>query len=109
MEGFKLCFSLNAIVEDTMVDQDHFGIVPARSNGNCVRLPRVTQPKLIGVTQPRLTGVTQLNVSRDEIALAYSARAYHRKAHKPRPAQSEDGKERGDGCPESQDEQFIKT
>ena len=89
------------IVEDTMVDQDHFGIVPARSNGNCVRLPRVTQPKL--------TGVTQLNVSRDEIALAYSARAYHRKAHKPRPAQSEDGKERGDGCPESQDEQFIKT
>ena len=96
------------LVEDTMVDQDHFGIVPARSNGNCVRLPRVTQPKLTGVTQPKLTGVTQLNGSRDEIALAYSARAYHRKAHKPRPAQSEDGKERGDGCPESQDEQFIK-
>ena len=56
-----------------MVDQDPFGIVSVETNGNYVRSPGVS---------------ARSNESRD--ALAYSARAYHRKAHKPRPAQSED-------------------
>ena len=49
------------------------------------------------------------NEGRDEIALAYSARVYHRKVHRSRPAQSEDETESGDRCPEPQDEQFTKT
>ena len=57
-----------------MVDQDPFGIVSVETNGNYVRSPGVS---------------ARSNESRD--ALAYSARAYHRKAHKPRLTQNNDG------------------
>ena len=98
-----------------MVDQDFFGIVSAGSTENYVPSRGISSGSKINSAGSKINYVSSPVVSvrpnegRDEIALAYSARAYHRKAHKPRPAQSEDGKERGDGCPESQDEQFIKT
>ena len=54
-----------------MADQGRFSLVSEGTNG----------------TSARSAGT---NESGNEMALAYSARAYHRKAHKPRPAQSED-------------------
>ena len=82
-------------VEDTMVNQDSFGMVSAGSKENYVPSHGISAGSKINYVPSPVVS---------EIALAYSARVYHRKAHRPRPAQSEDETESGDRCPESQDE-----
>ena len=112
-----------------MVDQDFFGIVSAGSTENYVPSRGISSGSKINSAGSKINYVpphgvlsgskinyvpspvvsVRSNEGRDEIALACSARVYHRNAHRPRPAQSEDESESGDRCPESQDEQFTKT